>query len=274
MAPDSTNDIWGNGCGASRALESLSPKKDMAIPCSMKRTGTAGGPCVAELLHQLSECNARLDSLRGLRRQCVKVERAQRRQHRRRLYHIMDVAFIVFVRSCPDYEPVARCFEKLLLDSHGVGLQELRRALEERYLLMSPAILAQLCEGCAVRGMQTALRKAMRFEDELTLYGWINRQNREKGIAPSYKMVQSQYQISSKSLSPREGGPDIQRPDGCRAKWVQRFRKRWSLVRASMPVRNLPSVLVLREKVPVYVCSCSVIVFFLCCPSALEDPKQ
>ena len=119
----------------------------------------------------------------------------------------------------------------------------------DRHMAATPAGLDALAAPSGVRAC-AAFAQAERFVKQYALQAWVRHENEAKGLAPSTGLVQRQVllaaapaaadnpvgQIAAESLSPPS------------SKWVQRFRRRWSLRRGSFSPRHAPPRHVLRQR--------------------------
>ena len=110
------------------------------------------------------------------RKNKVRVLRTACDRDQQRKQDVMDVAFILFVRGCPNYtvalEYASREFEKLNLPV----LPDIQKLLEDRYLATSLEDLMQIADGASLLAVKWH-RQVLHFEQDLQIHHWIERQN-------------------------------------------------------------------------------------------------
>ena len=161
----------------------------------------------------------------------------------------MDIALTILAWTSPDTNCVAAYLDG---ERQRRGAGRPTPSLEEvvgRYFAASPASLAALAAPTGEPPRAPAAR-ARRFVKQYDLQAWVRHENEAKGLAPSTGLVQRQVllaaapaaadnpvgQIAAESLSPPS------------TKWVQRFRRRWSLRRGSFSPRHAPPLHELRQR--------------------------
>ena len=181
------------------------------------------------------------------RKKKVRIWRAACSRHQQREQDIVDVAFILFVRGCPNYavalEYVSREFEKLSLPV----LPDIQKQLEDRYLATSLEDLLQIADGASSLAVKWH-KQVLHFEQDLQIHHWIERQNVGKGIAPSPRVVLRHLQ-SSQQTSARRSGHWRMMSSSASSKWMQRFRQRWKMSLGTYPSGEKLSVETMRDKV-------------------------
>ena len=206
------------------------PKKAACGP-SLKAAGDAGAKHLAGLNAAESEVRRRRKLLQ--------------RKHKRLAEFVADVAFILFVWTCPD---TVLC--QAYLDSQGIpegddglGIHH----MQERYMSVDVAQINAIVEKDASVGKRK-LQKAEQFQRDFSLAHWIEAENRAKGNAPTVSLVithLAQDQAGPRTPSVTLGKPD---PSQVSTKWVQRFRKRWRLGRGRFAARDHLPLETVRDK--------------------------
>ena len=150
------------------------------------------------------------------------------RRVQRVLDSVSEVAFILFVWSCPDatmalaYVAAEEGRRQLLFPTLT------REALEGRYLEAPVEVVGDIWRGaggcCPAR-----LAEAKRYWRDYGLCEWVCNQNEGKAVAPTPEMVIRRLRAVAAVGEPF--APKQQRLDRSWAsrKWVQRWRHRWGL---------------------------------------------
>ena len=189
----------------------------------------------------LQRCKARADvalsRMSAAKRRLQRASWLEQRRAQRILDAVSEVAFILFVWSCPD-ATVALAY---------VGAEERRRqlrfpmltkeALEGQYLESPVEVLGDICRG--VGGCSPArLAEAKRYYRDHGLCAWVCEQNEGKAVAPTPQMVIRQ--LRAMAAAPQPFTFAAQRLDRSWAsrKWVQRWRHRWGLRFGSFVARE------------------------------------
>ena len=96
----------------------------------------------------------------------------------------------------------------------------------------------------------TEVRRAERYLQAHSLHEWVRKQNLEKGLAPTTRLVQSR--VFQEATAEPSGQAAAARPEGRRVstKWVQRFCRAWRLRRGSYAPRETLPQDVLLSRVP------------------------
>lgn len=167
-----------------------------------------------------------------LKRKANQVKREHQRAERARaakLKHVSDVAFALYVHNAPN---TTAAMSYLAKQGDAAGGEEdgcTAKALEERYL-QTPLEDLLAVQGGKGGGLQAKVHQAAaKFLQEFQLHSWVAKQNVDKGVAPSSRMV-VEYVASGVPFAPEKQSA-AWKPgrDAANVKWVQRFRKRWSL---------------------------------------------
>ena len=138
------------------------------------------------------------------RKKKVRVLRAACDRNQQPEQDVMDVAFILFVRGCPNYtvalEYASREFAKLNLPV----LPDIQKQLEDRYLATSLEDLMQIANSASVLAVKWH-RQVLHLEQDLQIHRWIERQILGKGHAPSLRAVLRHLQTSQQTSAGRSG---------------------------------------------------------------------
>ena len=181
------------------------------------------------------------------RKKKVHVLRAACNRHQQREQDVVDVAFILFVRGCPNYtvalEYASREFEKLNLPV----LPHIQKQLEDRYLATSLEDLMQIADGASLLAAKWH-RQVLHFEQDLQIHHSIERQNVGKGLAPSPRVVLRHLQTSQQTSAERTGHWRMI-SSSASSKWMQRFRQRWKMSLGTYPSEEKLTVETMRHKV-------------------------
>ena len=204
---------------------------------------------VATLAAAHAVLDARKVVLQRRRRMCYINGKKQLREDQRVAWKCMQIALTIIALTSPDTDCVAAYLDA---EQRRRARQHPCPSLDEvldRYMAESPAGLAALVGPTGGRP-RAAFAHAERFVKQYALQAWVRHENEAKGLAPSTGLVQRQVllaaapaaadnpvgQIAAESLSPPS------------TKWVQRFRRRWSLRRGSFSPRHAPPLHVLRQR--------------------------
>ena len=181
------------------------------------------------------------------RKKKVRVLRAACDRNQQREQDVVDVAFILFVRGCPNYtvalEYASREFAKLNLPV----LPDIQKQLEDRYLATSVEDLMQIANGASVLAVKWH-KQELHFEQDLQIHRWIEKQNLEKGLAPSPRVVLRHLQTSQQTSAERSGHWRMI-SSSASSKWMQRFRQRWKMSLGTYPAGEKLTVETMRHKV-------------------------
>ena len=190
------------------------------------------------------------------------LEKAERKNIRI-AQRIQDVAFILFVWSCPDAAMAMMYVSKQDADLlREIDMSE--AALQERYLRTSVLALAKISESSGELP-KIVFDMASRFKREYMTSEWLINENTRKGNAPTTSLVQ-QYCLPEDNT---HGEPVA--PVACKhgykhvsTKWVQRFRRKWGFKLGHFQPREQLPVPVLRQKVGISKKSRTFFFLFTC----------
>ena len=184
-----------------------------------------------------SRADVELAQISAAKRRLERASRLAERRAQRLVETVSEVAFVLFVWSCPDAS----------LALAYVAAQEGRRkmpfptvtkeALEDRYLEMPVEVVGDFWRG-AGGCSRASFAEAKRFYRDYVLSEWVSEQNERKGVAPTPKMVIRRLRGMSDTREPF--ARVAQRVDHSWAsrKWVQRWRHRWGMRFGSFGVRE------------------------------------
>lgn len=181
------------------------------------------------------------------KKQFLRERKLQQQREKRLTGFITDVAFILFVWTCP----CAHLCQAYLAAQLAKGSQEHLPTLEQielRYLEADIAEINAVMEKKPEVG-QRKIETAARFQRDFNLSQWIESQNIEKGVAPTIALVQQHLQEAV--VCTDAGGEPFAPPGPMQpsTKWVQRFRTRWGMKRGRFQPRDRVPVEELRMKV-------------------------
>ena len=185
-----------------------------------------------------------LKAQKGLKKKLAKELRQESRETQMR----MDVAFVLLVRQNGD---VTRSLEYLKQVGHSISNAESespQEQLEHRFLRTPLPEMQQILEGGGPL-KRKAFTIADRWQEEHSVFSWIVTQNVNKGVAPSSRMVEQH--LSDIQVDKKEDRDCSRRGKTWAAskKWLQRFRRRWSLCRGGFSGREKIPLDSMREKV-------------------------
>ena len=155
--------------------------------------------------------------------------RSFHRKEKRLRGSILDICFILFVWSAPS-GALALAFAAHAENNKKCKVDVSEQMLEERYLQTPIGILSAI-ESRRGGASKAAIGQAARFEKEYNLLQWIKGHNDTKGIAPNTAMVKkhiAQHHVEPVATVLQH---DTSEAGLVSTSWVQRFRKRWSLIR-------------------------------------------
>ena len=167
-----------------------------------------------------------------------------RRGSEKRAFH-MHTAFVILCRTSPSTESA-----RLFLQQSGFLLDELCGAVEElcqRYLEVDADSILDILDGSSQAITFKAQRAARKWLQERDLHKWVDKQNVEQGVAPSCQSVLQRRRELLMSLSPQEIPAAYSDPKSG-YKWLNRFRRRWSVSLGSFPSMPVMSVAHMRNK--------------------------
>ena len=179
------------------------------------------------------------------RRRLQRASWLEQRRVQRVLDTVSEVAFILFVWSCPDATMALAyvaaeegrrqlCFPRLT-----------REALERRYLEAPVEVVGDIWRG--VGGCAPArLADAKRYYRDYGLSAWVSDQNEAKAVAPTPEMVMRRLRAMAAAGEPFAPAAQRLDPSWASRKWVQRWRHRWGLRFGSFVAREKLSA---KEKV-------------------------
>jgi hypothetical protein len=170
------------------------------------------------------------------------------RQESRETQMRMDVAFVLLVRQNGD---ITRSLEYLKQVGHRISNAESespQEQLEQRFLRTPLPEMQPILEGGGPL-KRKAFTIADRWQEEHSVFSWIVAQNVNQGVAPSSRMVEKH--LSDNHVDKKEDRDCRRRGKTWAAskKWLQRFRRRWSLCRGSFSGREKIPLDSMREKV-------------------------
>ena len=150
---------------------------------------------------------------------------------------VAEVAFILFVWTCPD-ATMALAYVAAQEGRRQLRFPTLTRgALEGRYLETPVEVVGDIWHG--VGGCSPArLAEAKRYYREYGLSAWVCDQNEGKAVAPTPQMAIRRLRAMTAAGEPF--APEAQRldPSWASKKWVQRWRHRWGLRFGSFAARD------------------------------------
>ena len=214
---------------------------ESVAPAMYSRMGEA-----AEKHKKLVEKQQEWQALGAHQKVLAKQLKALKRQQTGMKIWIGDVAFVLFVWSCPCTLMAQAFLDQRQKDSPGLDLGSVVD-LQERYLSVDLTTLTSI-QAARTEPVDRKSKAAARFEREYNLVKWIEHSNMAKGIAPTTHMVVTHLAGKDDVLPASH-----ESPDGGSAtvstKWVQRFRHRWCMRRGSFQARDHIPVEELRAKV-------------------------
>ena len=162
-------------------------------------------------------------------RRLQRASRLEQGRVRRVLDRVSEVAFIVFVWSCPD----ATMALAYVADQEGrrqLPFPTLtREELEGRYLKTPVEVLGDIWRG--VEGCRPGcFAEAKRYHRDFGLSTWVQDQNEKKAVAPTPQIIIRRLRAMAAAEEPFSQSSSL-RLDAMWAstKWVWRWRHRWGL---------------------------------------------
>ena len=130
------------------------------------------------------------------------------------------------------------------------GVDTCTREIEDRFLKTPVDVLAQWLDwsGDVPRG---TLAEAQRLVEDARLLSWVGEQNSAQGVAPPPQLVwEKQCALAIDCSNGEERGAASWRPPRSAAakKWMQRFRRRWSLTLGRLPAKDVLPVASMQNK--------------------------
>ena len=212
--------------------------------------------CVAQRLHRQqmeqelrAACSSVQRRLQDLEQQNKKLQQEKlllKRRGKRRSEFIADVAFTLFVWSCP-CGALCQAYLAQELSSTPTENELQFEDVEKRYLGASLETINAIMAKTGALGKRK-LDAAYRFQRDFNLAGWIEQENARKGIAPTVSLVLRH--LSSQKEPDDKSGETMAVKDKLvpSSKWVQRFRRRWQLKHGRFGARDRVLVEELRSK--------------------------
>jgi len=215
-------------------------KKRTRITASGMRIGE-GFPVSSEvdrLQVELGVHEARLAEVRKDRKAKQQQLRREQRSYDKARQYALDVALVLYVKTCPDASFVIKYLRK---HHHAVFEGDLDAALQDHlertYLALPLADVGMLYERTGRIMRPAVFREAARVEVDMKLLDWIVAMNRRQGVAPSYRMVSKQKRFVMACSEGESFPPIYSAGEAAEKKWCQRFRLRCQLQLAALPAR-------------------------------------
>ena len=202
---------------------------------------------ITYLAHLKARADVVLSQVSAAKRRLQRSSWLERRRAQRVLDTVSEVAFILFVWSCPD-ATMAMAYvaaEEKRRQQHFPTLT--RETLDQRYLEAPVEVVGDIWRG--VGGCSPArLAEAKRYYRDHGLCAWVCEQNEGKAVAPTPQMVIRQ--LRAMATAPQPFTFAARRLDRSRAsrKRVQRWRHEWELRFGSFVAREKISTAEKREK--------------------------
>ena len=186
-----------------------------------------------------------LDRLKQEEGRLRRQRRALQDKERRQESFVADVAFILFVWTCPD--PLLchayLAHRQVRSGARGCSVAE----IEDRYL----STTIDHINAIHARNDHIGKRKiatAERYLREFRLARWIDAKNANKGNAPTVALVQQMLARSSDDAEQAGKVNAAETHARVSTKWVQRFRQKWGFTRGRFSARDRIPVAELRDK--------------------------
>ena len=174
---------------------------------------------------------ARAQALRELerkakeeRRRLEKQENQERRKAERRRRSTMSVARLLVEWTYPSTAAAEAFLNEAALDVDGYAIADANALVAELEDRAAGRDAGAPLPGAAT---PTEVRRAERYLQAHSLHEWVRKQNLEKGLAPTTRLVQSR--VFQEATAEPSGQAAAARPEGRRVstKWVQRFCRAW-----------------------------------------------
>ena len=192
---------------------------------------------ITYLAHLKARADVVLSQVSAAKRRLQRSSWLERRRAQRVLDTVSEVAFILFVWSCPD-ATMAMAYvaaEEKRRQQHFPTLT--RETLDQRYLEAPVEVVGDIWRG--VGGCSPArLAEAKRYYRDYGLSAWVRENNEGKAVAPSPEMVIRRLRSLAAAEEPFAYAAQRLDRSWASRKWVQRWRHRWGLRFGSFVARE------------------------------------
>jgi len=124
-------------------------------------------------------------------------------------------------------------------------LGQAKRLVEDLFISM-PDNFIELMYGQLDRSTQRVVASARAYLAEAATRDWVEKQNRQHGVAPRYAMARAQY---DRVLRENSHGERAEVTAKSARQWVKRWRKRWGVKRGRLKTSDVLSPGLLVDKV-------------------------
>ena len=184
----------------------------------------------AELARVNAEC-------RRLQRQ---AQKKRSRRHKQR-EHALLTATVTFCHEPSAGPTIAKATLRKYARVMEEDVANCTHEIETRFLETPVDTLAQWLDWS--EGIPRTVRtEVQRLVEDARLHRWIGEQNSAQGVAPASQFVwEKQCALAIDNNSSQETGAASWRPARSAAakKWLQRFRRRWSLTLGRLPTKDI-----------------------------------
>ena len=205
---------------------------------------------VAELEAKVAAATDKIRRVSELEKQKKDKLRSQMQSQRRRDQNLFETAFMIFAICAPNNCAAMQFLHQKGFTQISDSWDETVERLENKFLNANDEDLIKIYDLAGAAPKRGPMGTALKFLRERELVGWVELQNAQQGVAPSYTLLLEE--VHQRGILLRSRQVDLQEDlsDAGKMKWCQRFRRRWHLSMANMQQVELLPPGVLREKVP------------------------
>ena len=194
---------------------------------------------------------AELARLAAERRRLQRQVQRQRAKEGRQWEQALQAATIAFCHEPTAGATLASATLRRFPRCMDADVDACAHEIEDRFLQTPVAVLAQWLDWAGDVPAST-LAEAKRLVQDARLVSWVDEQNSAQGVAPPPQFVWEKKCAFAVDHGLKQGdGAATWRPAKSQAakKWMQRFRRRWSLGLGRLPAKDLLPADAMQEKV-------------------------
>ncbi len=222
---------------------------------------------------EFASCSSRLQELQQHSRKLARCLKAAQKTENQRTKRAMDVAFILYVETAPAHDLDVEYLRRRWDDTLNLDWSRVAEELETRFIEADPDDISAILDGKSPLLPLSLFKEAARFKGEAAIHKWVRNQNVSQGIAPSPQLVMMYRRDSNFDMTADLGKAGTQLPfTAGEKKWLRRFRTRWQISLAKVPVGEVVPLPELREKA--FRGSKKVARNLALCRFAISDPTQ
>ena len=181
-------------------------------------------------------------------RQAKWMLKAVKRRERDYAARVAEIAFALVAKEWPE-TACARAFVAAAKKKPcGAALDDATlERVAARHAATAAATLLDIASG--IGGLEhKVLQEAQQFWQDWKLRRWVEAQNVSKGLAPTSALLVRHLCANAPQYTSLGNTPWNCRRGAAAKKWLQRFRRRWQLVRGRFPARDKVPLETLRLK--------------------------